>query len=97
MVIIQQNVFVLSDTPTDGFKFDPTKKIKTYPLPKPIKAYYNGEITNVYESPTGNTLLTIVGIHEIVDNSGTPIFEMFGRNGEIWYLNLKFKEIWRIV
>lgn len=96
MVAITESRFVLSDTPADGFRFDPTKEIKLYPLPKPIRARYNGQIINVYESPTGNTLLTVVGMHEIADNSGTPILEMIGRNGEIWYLNLKSREIWRI-
>lgn len=96
MVVITESRFVLSDTSADGFRFDPTKEIKLYPLPKPIRARYNGQIINVYESPTGNTLLTVVGMHEIADNSGTPILEMIGRNGEIWYLNLKSREIWRI-
>ena len=96
MVAITESRFVLSDTPADGFRFDPTKEIKLYPLPKPIRARYNGQIINVYKSPTGNTLLTVVGMHEIADNSGTPILEMIGRNGEIWYLNLKSREIWRI-
>lgn len=95
--IIIGNRFVVSDTPADGFRFDPTKEIKVYQLPKPIRARYNGQIINVYESPTGNTLLTVVGVHEVTDNSGTPILEMFGRNGEIWYLNLKSREIWRIL
>ena len=95
--IIIGNRFVVSDTPADGFRFDPTKEIKVYQLPKPIRARYNGQIINVYESPTGNTLLTVVGVHEITDNNGTPILEMFGRNGEIWYLNLKSREIWRIL
>ena len=95
--IIIGNHFVVSDTPADGFRFDPTKEIKVYQLPKPIRARYNGQIINVYESPTGNTLLTVVGVHEVTDNSGTPILEMFGRNGEIWYLNLKSREIWRIL
>ena len=93
--IIIGNRFVINDTPTDGFSFDPTKEIKVYQLPKPIRARYNGQIINVYESPTGNTLLTVVGMHEVTDNNGTPILEMFGRNGEIWYLNLKSREIWR--
>lgn len=95
--IIIGNRFVVSDTPADGFRFDPTKEIKVYQLPKPIRARYNEQIINVYESPTGNTLLTVVGVHEVTDNSGTPILEMFGRNGEIWYLNLKSREIWRIL
>ena len=94
--IIIGNRFVIDDTPTDGFSFDPTKEIKVYQLPKPIRARYNGQIINVYESPTGNTLLTVVGMHEVTDNNGTPILEMFGRNGEIWYLNLKSREIWRV-
>ena len=95
--IIIGNRFVVSDTPADGFRFDPTKEIKVYQLPKPIRVQYNGQIINVYESPTGNTLLTVVGVHEVTDNNGTPILEMFGRNGEIWYLNLKSREIWRIL
>ena len=94
--IIIGNRFVINNTPTDGFSFDPTKEVKLYQLPKPIRARYNGQIINVYESPTGNTLLTVVGVHEVTDNSGTPILEMFGRNGEIWYLNLKSREIWRV-
>ena len=94
--IIIGNRFVINNTPADGFRFDPAKEIKVYQLPQPIRAKYNGQIINVYESPTGNTLLTVNGIHEIADNSGTPILEMIGRNGEIWYLNLKSKEIWRI-
>ena len=94
--VIIGNRFVVSNTPTDGFRFDPTKEIKLYPLPKPIRARYNGQIINVYESPTGNTLLAVVGVHEVADNSGTPILEMFGRNGEIWYLNLESRKIWRI-
>lgn len=95
-IIISENRFVLSDTPVDGFRFDPTKEIKLYPLPEPIRARYNGQIINVYESPTGNTLLAVVGIHGIADNNGTPILEMFGRNGEIWYLDLESRKIWRI-
>ena len=97
MVTIQENVFVLSDTPTDGFKFDPTKKRKVYPLPKPIQACHNGKIVDVYNSPTGNTLLTIVSAYPLMDNSGTPILEMYGRNGEVWYLNTKTENIWRII
>lgn len=94
--VIIGNRFVVNNTPADGFRFDPTKEIKVYKLPQPIRARYNGQLINVYESPTGNTLLTVNSIHEIADNSGTPILEMIGRNGEIWYLNLKSKEIWRI-
>lgn len=95
-IINIEDRFVLTETPIDGFRFDPTKEIKVYQLPKPIRARYNGQIINVYESPTGNTLLAVVGVHEVADNSGIPILEMLGRNGEIWYLNLKSREIWRI-
>ena len=83
---IPESHFVLSDRPYDKFEFDPSKKPKTYPLPDPITAYHNGQIIKVYKSPTGNTILTVVGIHNLANN----VLELYGRNGEVWYLNMKF-------
>ena len=91
-----KNPFVISDTPTDGFKFDPAKQKEIYPLPAPTHAYFDGRVIEVYDSPTGSTILTAIGV-EGSDNYGTPIVKLLGRNGEIWYLNSKSNEIWRIL